>query len=91
MAKVVITAQVQDPVHWEKGFRTHGELFRAYTLRAPIHYAITGNEVTLCMEPESVDTFTRSLESQATIDAMASDGVKRETVKISVLDKEMKL
>jgi hypothetical protein len=31
------------------------------------------------------------MESQATTEAMASDGVKRETVKTFVLDKEMKL
>ncbi len=31
------------------------------------------------------------LESQATIEAMAFDGVKRETVKTFVLDKKMKL
>ena len=31
------------------------------------------------------------LQSQATADAMAHDGVKRETVKSVVLDKEMKL
>jgi hypothetical protein len=31
MSKVVITAQVQDPVKWEAGFRTHRDVFRTYT------------------------------------------------------------
>jgi hypothetical protein len=43
------------------------------------------------MEPDNLDTFRRAMESQATIEAMAFDGVKRETVKTFVLDKEMKL
>jgi len=91
MPKVIVTAQVQDPVKWEKGFRTHGDLFRGYSLRAPIHFTITGNEVAICFEPENLDTFRRSMESQATAEAMAFDGVKRETVKTFVLDKEMKV
>jgi hypothetical protein len=91
MAMVIITAQVQDPVKWEAGFRTHGDLFRTYTVRAPIHYTIAGNEVAICMEPENLKSFTQSMESQETVEAMAFDGVKRETVKTFVLDKEMKL
>jgi hypothetical protein len=31
------------------------------------------------------------MDSQATVEAMTSDGVKRETVKTFFLDKEMKL
>ena len=91
MPKVIITAQVQDPVKWEAGFRTHGDVFKTYTLRVPVQYTVSGNEVALCMEPENLDTFMRAMESQATAEAMASDGVKRETVKTFVLDKEVKV
>ena len=91
MPMVIVTAEVQDPVKWEAGFRTHGDLFRTYTLHGSIHFTIAGNEVTICMEPDNLDTFRRAMESQATIEAMAFDGVKRETVKTFVLDKEMKL
>lgn len=91
MPKVMLTAQVQDPVKWEAGFRTHGDVFRTYTLRGSVQYTITGNEVAICMEPENLDTFAKAMESQVTIDAMAADGVKRESVKTFVLDKEMKL
>jgi len=91
MPKVVLISQVQDPVKWEAGFRTHGDIFKTYSLRAPITYSVTGNEVAVCMEPESLDTFRQDLQSQATQSAMAADGVKRESLKMFVLDKEMKV
>jgi hypothetical protein len=91
MPMIIVTAQVQDPVKWEKGFLTHGDLFRTYNLGAPVRYSIAGNEVAVCMEPKNLDTFKQSMESQATAEAMAFDGIKRETVKTFVLDKEMKL
>ena len=90
MPKVIITAQVQDPVKWESGFRTHGDLFRTYT-HVPVNYTIAGNEVVICMQPENLDTFNKVMQSQATVDAMNQDGVKRDTVRIHVLDKELKL
>ena len=90
MTKVLVVAQVQDPVKWEAGFRTHGDLFRSMTARA-VNFAIAGNEVAVCMEPENLATYQRVMESKATADAMAFDGVKRETVKMFVLDKDMKL
>ena len=91
MPKVIITAQVQDPVKWEANFKTHGDVFKTYGLGAPIHYAVTGNQVTICMEPKSLDSFMKAVEAQQTVDAMASDGVKRETVKIVPLNKEVKV
>ena len=91
MPKVIVTAQVQDPVKWEAGFRTHGDLFRKYIFSSPVNFAIIGNEVTICMEPENLASFKQAMESQATVEAMTFDGVKRETVKTIVLDKEMKL
>ena len=37
MPKVVVTAQVENVVKWEAGFRTHGDLFRnAYTVTTPV-------------------------------------------------------
>ena len=57
MPMVIVTAQVQDPVKWEAGFRTHGDLFRkTYSLRS-VHFTITGNEVVICMEPENLTSF----------------------------------
>jgi hypothetical protein len=34
MPKVILTAQVEDAAKWEAGFRTHGDVFRAYGLQA---------------------------------------------------------
>ncbi len=35
MPMVIVTAQVQDPVKWEAGFRTHGDLYPPRT--GPLH------------------------------------------------------
>lgn len=92
MSKVVVTAQVEDPVKWEQGFRTHGELFRSQTVTKPIDFAtIEGNQVAVCLEPDDLDTFMKIMDSPATAEAMAFDGVKRETVKVFVLDKEFRV
>ena len=92
MARVVVTAQVEDAVKWEKSFRTHGDLFRSQTVTKPINFAtIEGNMVAVCAEPDNLDTFMKILNSAATADAMTADGVKRETVKVFVLDKEFKV
>jgi len=90
MTKVVVVAQVEDLVKWEEGFRTHGDLFRSRTVSGPIGIATNeGNEVAVCFEAENTDTFMESLNSPATAEAMAADGVRRETVKIFVMDREL--
>ena len=88
MPKVVVTLEVEDGVKWEEGFRTHGEHFKSMTITAPIGIAVNGNEVALCFEPSDVATFMGAVDTPANIEAMEYDGVKRETVKIYVMDKE---
>ncbi len=89
MTRIVITAQVEDLVKWEEGFRTHGDLFRSQSVSGSIGIATgEGNEVAVCFEAESVDTYMEILDSPATEDAMIEDGVKRETVKVFVMDRE---
>ena len=89
MPKVVITCQVEDGTTWEAAFRTHGELFRtSYTVTKPIGIAISGNDVAVCFEPANLDALMAAVDSPATAEAMAADGVKRETVKVYVMDKE---
>ena len=90
MTKVVVSAQVEDPVRWEEGFRTHGDLFRTYTV-SKMEYAIDGNEISVCGEPADLATFLEKLESPETVEAMEFDGVKRETVKVHVFDKVFEL
>lgn len=45
MPKVLIVAQVENPVKWEAGFRTHGDLFRSQTVTKPVNFGtIEGNQ-----------------------------------------------
>ncbi len=89
MPKVIATAQVEDAARWEQGFRTHGELFRSQTINKPIHFTVTDqNRIVIYFDLDDLDKFFEILNSPATEEAMASDGVKRETVEITVLDKE---
>jgi hypothetical protein len=90
MARVVITAQVEDSVKWEKGFRTHGELLRTMGATAFYFTATDKNEVAVYAEPSDVGKYLEILAAPATAEAMAYDGVKRDTVKILVLDKEFR-
>ncbi len=92
MAKVVIVAQVEDLVKWEAGFRTHGDLFRSQTVKDPISFGTLGtNEVAVCFEPEDVAVYMAGLHSPATAEAMAFDGIRRESVRIFVLDQKFEL
>ena len=85
MARIIITAEVEDPVAWEQGFRTHGDLFRAQTC-TQMEYAISGNEVAVLASPRDFDAFMALFEAPDTAEAMAIDGVKRETVKVFIVD-----
>lgn len=88
MPRVVITAQVEDSAKWEDGFRTHGELLGSMSQSVTYFSATSDNEVVLYSEPVDLGQYMRVLESSDTADAMAVDGVKRDTVKVFVLDKE---
>ena len=89
MPKVIVTAEVEDAAKWEKGFRTHGELFSSQTVNKPIDFTVTGqNQVVALFEPDDLDKYMQVLDSPATAEAMDVDGIKRETVKVFVLDKE---
>jgi hypothetical protein len=47
-----------------------------------------GNEVAVCFNPSDLDRFLQGMDSPETAEAMDVDGIKRETVKVFVLDKE---
>ena len=92
MTKVIITADVEDSAKWETGFRSHSDMFRGMSLSKAVQFSANDkNEVAICFEPDDLGLYLKSLDSQETADAMAHDGVKRETVKIFVLDKELVL
>jgi len=88
MTKIIITAQVEDAAKWEEGFRTHGDLLRSMTSTVTYFTISKDNEMTLYADVEDVDKYFEVLESPATEEAMAFDGIKRDTVKVAVLDKE---
>ena len=89
MPRVITTAKVEDGAKWEQGFRTHADLFRSMTIGRPIHFSVTGeNEVAIIFEPDDLEKYQQVFDSSATEEAMAFDGVKRETVKVYILDKE---
>ena len=91
MARVIVTGEVEDIAKWEEGFRTHGDLFRSQTV-TKINFGVAeDNNVAVCFEMGDLDTYMKILESPATAEAMEFDGVKRDTVKIFVLDKEFNL
>jgi len=90
MPKVLVTAEVEDLAKWEEGFKTHGALFKSQTVNRPINFSTSdGNQVAICFEPDDLQTFMDIMDSPATAEAMAFDGVKRETVKLVVLNKEL--
>ena len=90
MAKVIITADVEDSAKWEAGFRTHVDLFESMSVSKPIQLTSNeNNEVAICVEPDDLDKYLEVLNSEETAQAMAYDGVKSETVKVYILDKEL--
>ncbi len=90
MPRVIFTAQVEDSAKWENGYRTHGELLKSMTMPAAYYTTTNENEIAIYAEPVNLDKFFEVFKSPATVEAMAFDGVKRETVKLYVLDKEFR-
>ena len=91
MPRVLITAEVDDLEKWEKGFRTHGDLFRQMGVSSMEFGTSEGNRVAVCGETTNLEAYMKVFTSPATGEAMAFDGVKRETVKLFVLDKAVKV
>ncbi len=90
MPKVVVIGQVEDTTKWEAGFRTHGDHFKNNMgVTGPIGYVINdGNEVAVCFEPADATKFMGAMDTPENIAAMEQDGIKRETVKVYVMDRE---
>jgi hypothetical protein len=91
MPRVVITAEVENMEKWEKGFRTHGDLFRQMGVSRMEFATGPGNRIAVSGETNNLDAYMKIYDSPATADAMAFDGIKRETVQMFVLDKELKM
>ena len=92
MTKVIITAEVVDSAKWEAGFRSHVDLFHKMSIHSPIAISTNdNNEIAICAEPDDLDTYMSILNSPVTAEAMGHDGVKKDTVKVYVMDKSLEL
>ena len=91
MSRAIVTAQVEDSANWENDFRNHVELFRDYTATAIQFSTTDDNEVAILWEVASLDKFLEQLDSPETAEAMAQDGVNRDSVRVYVLDKAINL
>lgn len=95
MARLIMVGEVEDATVWEARFRSHQEIFS--TIYGPmgmnaIHFTSTeDNRFALYCEVDDADAWFRALESPEIEGAMAEDGVKRDTVRIHVLDQELAL
>ncbi|HEX9875526.1 MAG TPA: hypothetical protein VGC50_02605 [Gammaproteobacteria bacterium] len=91
MPRVLATATVEDSAKWEESFRTHKKLFKKYSATA-IHYTSTpDNQIAIYWRVKNLDKFFAGTEMPETVEAMAFDGVRRDTVKFFVLDKKFNL
>jgi len=91
MAMIAVIAKCKDQAKWEAGFRTHSEFFRtAYGISKPVNYGMgDDNYVGACFETADVARFMSAVASPETSEAMESDGLLRDTVKVFVFDKEL--
>ncbi len=93
MPQIVFVAEVEDSAAWEERFRSHKDLFTQ--LYAPmgmnvISFATTpDNRIVLYTETSDLDAYFATLDSDEIKGAMAEDGVKRDTVQVHVLDKQL--
>jgi len=91
MPRVLVTAEVENLEKWEKSFRSHGDLFRQMGVSRMEFATGPGNRIAVSGETNDLDAYMKIYNSPATAEAMAFDGVKRETVQMFVLDKELKM
>ncbi len=77
MAKIIFTSQVEDSAKWAEGFLTHGDLFREMTITAIEYTATNENEIAIYFEVDDPEKYFEIMDSPATAEAMAFDGVKR--------------
>lgn len=91
MPKIMVLAKCKDQAQWEAGFRSHADLFRtAYGVSKPVSYGMgEDNYVGACFETGDLTKALSAISSPETAEAMESDGLLHDTVKILVLDKEL--
>ena len=91
MPRVVVTAEVENLDKFEKGFPTHADLFRQMGISRMEYATGPGNRIAVSGDTNNLDAYMKIYNSPATAEAMAFDGVKRETVQMFVLDKGLSM
>jgi hypothetical protein len=94
MTKIVITAEVEDAVKWEEGYRAHAPLLREFLgVTKPIHFTTNKetNEICINAEPDDLEKYLELVQSPEVIEAMEKNGVKRDTAKLYILDKVLQV
>lgn len=91
MAKIIFTSQVEDSAKWAEGFVTHGDLFKEMTITSIEYTATKENEIAIYFEVDDPDKYFEIMDSPATAEAMAFDGIKRDTFKVFVMDEKFDL
>lgn len=90
MPMIIATGQCKDAKRWEKGFRSHADLFRLQSVVSPIQFSVNDNNYfAILFEAEDLEKYQDILESDATADALASDGVVFDSIKVFLLDREL--
>ncbi|HVT98733.1 MAG TPA: hypothetical protein VHE33_14615 [Acidobacteriaceae bacterium] len=89
MARVLVVAECEDPKKWRENFVKHVDLFRSMGATAPVSFGLDGNSVAVMLDVKDLNAYQKILQSQATAEAMAMDGLRRETVKAFVLDGQL--
>lgn len=88
MPYIILTADVEDGASWEQAYRRHGDLFKAAGIGS-VHYTVgDDNHVVMCTAVDDVGAYMDFVSAADTQEAMKHDGVKRESVKLFVLEKE---
>lgn len=87
--RIVVTLQVEDVGEWERVFLGHYDFSKSQTATAT-HFTTTDrNDVIFYLEVEELDSFYQTLRSQEMMEAIATSGVRQETISVYVLDREL--
>lgn len=90
MLRVILTVEVEDAGNWEAAVRANTDSLTQQTVTA-FHFTITANnKAAIYLEVDDAEKMFEFLRSQATVEQMELDGVKRESVEVFFLDKEIK-
>lgn len=90
MARIIITAQVEDEKKWLENFPSHKKIFKSYSAKR-VRYGVTDGVAGTVWDVGDAKKMLDSMQAPDTAEAMAADGVIRDTVRVVVLDEKLDL